>query len=235
MNATALPPTEYQGKVHKRAFADVTELIDALPAAPAQLPALTGQSKKQTDWAFQIRDSKLRGWKADLPEKVYGALQTITDAGWWIVHKNVDVENIGWPENWVRLRNRETQSNGQPTPRLNAGGQYQCSGCGMARDKGSAHCDNPACPDHNGSITRLGGKPEKLMECSTAWKQEDIDNFEAFARKAAMSPELSYLTMMAMLYRQTRDPRALAKFTDSRMKVQAHLDAIDKILGSPGA
>lgn len=59
---------------------------------------------------------------------------------------------------------------------------------------------------------------------------QDLDNFEAFARKAAMSPELAYLTIMALLYRQTKDPKVLKKFTESRERVDGHLAAIDKIV-----
>ncbi len=61
----------------------------------------------------------------------------------------------------------------------------------------------------------------------------DIEQFDKFARSACQSPELAYLTMMALLYRQTKDKRVLAKFTDSRRKVGGYLDAIDNIIGSP--
>jgi hypothetical protein len=57
----------------------------------------------------------------------------------------------------------------------------------------------------------------------------DIDKFDAFARKACQSPELAYLTMMALLFRQTQDAGARAKFQEVRAKIQDHLDAIDQI------
>lgn len=62
----------------------------------------------------------------------------------------------------------------------------------------------------------------------------DIEQFDQFARKACQSPELSYLAMMALLYRQTKDKRVLAKFTEVRSRVAGHLDAIDNIIGSTG-
>lgn len=58
-----------------------------------------------------------------------------------------------------------------------------------------------------------------------------LGQFEAFARKACQSPELSYLAMMALMYRQTKDATILAKFKEARDRVQGHLDAIDEILG----
>ena len=84
------------------------------------------------------------------------------------------------------------------------------------------------------------GQPSLLQESRDAVAKaapvpaQDIDEFDQFARKACQSPELSYLTMMAFLYRQTKDKRILAKFMEVRRKVDAHLDAIDNILGSPG-
>jgi hypothetical protein len=65
--------------------------------------------------------------------------------------------------------------------------------------------------------------------------EAQVIEFEAFARKAAMSPEMAYLTIMALLYRQTKNPNVLKKFMESRQKVSGYLSAIDQILGSPGA
>jgi hypothetical protein len=62
----------------------------------------------------------------------------------------------------------------------------------------------------------------------------DLEQFELFARKACQLPEMAYLTMMALLYRQTKDPNVLVKFREARRRVDGHLDAIDNILGSPG-
>lgn len=65
-------------------------------------------------------------------------------------------------------------------------------------------------------------------------RPQDLAQFEAFARKACRSPELAYLAMMALMYRQTKDLTVLAKFSEARSTIQGHLDAIDEILGSPG-
>ena len=79
------------------------------------------------------------------------------------------------------------------------------------------------------------GAPEAQGTKIPKPKPQDIAEFEAFARKAANSPELAYLTILALAYRHTKDPTLIARFSESRMKVQGHLDAIDQILGSPGA
>ena len=74
---------------------------------------------------------------------------------------------------------------------------------------------------------------EQLNSTINAIPTGDIEQFDLFARKACQSPELAYLTMMALLFRQTKDKRVLAKFTEVRRKVGGYLDAIDNIIGSP--
>lgn len=62
---------------------------------------------------------------------------------------------------------------------------------------------------------------------------DEIDKFDAFAKMACRSPEMSYMTMMALLYRQTKDERALEKYREARRKVDGYIDAIEVILGIP--
>jgi hypothetical protein len=62
---------------------------------------------------------------------------------------------------------------------------------------------------------------------------EDIEKFEAFAKMACRSPEMSYMTMMALLYRQTKDPRVLQMYRAARDKVDGYISGIEQILGIP--
>lgn len=60
----------------------------------------------------------------------------------------------------------------------------------------------------------------------------DLEQFDKFARKVCNSPEMAYLTMMALLYKQTGDKRVLAKFQDVWKTVHGHLEAIEAIINS---
>lgn len=62
---------------------------------------------------------------------------------------------------------------------------------------------------------------------------KEIEEFDAFAKMACRSPEMSYMTMMALLYRQTKDPAVLAKYNEARRKVAGYIDGIETILGIP--
>ncbi len=230
----AAPEQSHIAKVSKRIFCDVSELTN-LPPKPNNWPEIIGTSKRQIDWAKGMREQCLRRWRADLPDNVYWALENIADAGWWITHKNVAVDNIGWPSEWKALQT------GEPGER-----NFQCQGCGKTRGPDERDsCCNPDCPEHKLSDKRdtmlayyfSEGAPEAKADqipTGSAEYKQGVVNFEAFARKMANSPELAYLTIMALFYRQTKDAYALSKFADSRQRVEGHLSAIDKILGSPG-
>lgn len=60
---------------------------------------------------------------------------------------------------------------------------------------------------------------------------ENVEQFLDFASKAARSTELSYLTILALGYRATKDERILAKWREGRERLNIHLGAIDDILG----
>ncbi len=213
----------YIEKVAKRVFCDVTELCN-LPPRPREWPKINGTSKRQIDFGESCRTTCLKRWKPDLPGPVYSALETIADAGWWIIHKNVEADSIGWPAQWTKGEEPPVaQGNGQPI-------EFQCPGCGVSRTN-KAHCEVPYCPHY---------MPKPFTESVhdplfTPPTEPQVVEFETFARKAAMSPEMAYLTIMALFYRQTKNPTVLKKFMESRQKVSGYLDAIDQILGSPGA
>jgi hypothetical protein len=91
-------------------------------------------------------------------------------------------------------------------------------------------------PKRNQAQPELGQPPllqenrdRSAAETGALLPVQDIEEFDQFARKACQSPELAYLTMMAFLYRQTKDERVKAKFQTVRERIDAHLDAIDKI------
>lgn len=87
--------------------------------------------------------------------------------------------------------------------------------------------------DPNGAATAKD-KAQRVMGAPAAQtlKDEDVATFDRFARKACQSPELAYLAMMALLYRQTRNQQVLEKFNEARQNVGGHLAAIDRIVGS---
>jgi hypothetical protein len=94
---------------------------------------------------------------------------------------------------------------------------------------------NPGPPPTTGQrdLPPARDKNRELLEGygAGAVKLHDLEQFEKFALKACRSPELSYMTIMALLFRQTRDERVKELFTKAREAVQNHLDAIDNILG----
>lgn len=205
-------------KVAKCFRCDTTQLVNLPGTVLREWPTLDGQSPKQISFGTSARAGRLAKWRPDLAPEVGNALLYITDSGWWIKHLEAEVEDIAWPEQWIS-------------------GDFECPRCGCSRTASETiKCPNPECPtNREPRQPELGSRPGKLMEASVPpLKPQDLTEFEAFARKAAMFPELAYLTMMALLYRQTKSPVILQKFIESRRKVQGHLDAIDKILGSPG-
>lgn len=170
------------------------------------LIALKGASAAQATFASNMRTKKMAEWKPDLPVHIFNALKGIADATWWLANQSADSSNIGWPKSWASVsRNPSQPELGQPA-----------SSAKQSRER---------------LMNAPGGQPGDARNVPS----NDIEQFDAFARKACQSPELAYLTMMAFLYRQTKDPKVLAKFTEARRKIDGHLDAIDNILGSPGA
>jgi hypothetical protein len=170
---------------------DVSRLV-RLPYTDQVKAATLVGTPKQVYSGNRLRTALLEDWESDLPDPVYRALLTITDATFWFANTDLPSSEIKWPESWLA-----------PDDPLVAAAPSAQSPVGAKLSAESA------------AVLRPGG--------------HDIEEFERYARKAAMSPELAYLTMMALLYRQTRDERVLAFFRTSREKVQAHLDAIDKI------
>ena len=79
------------------------------------------------------------------------------------------------------------------------------------------------------------GRDKVLERVAAAVPATDFEQFEQFARRVCQMPDMAYLTMLTLLYRQTRDDRLLARIAESRRKIDGYLDAIDNILGSPGA
>jgi hypothetical protein len=257
-------------KVEKRVFCGIDKLTHLPPYELGRKGALIG-SEGQIKWASSIFKEKMAAWiRAGLPDRIMNALVYIKDAAWWISNKDAEINNIGWPSDWVtqsvqqRYAVRDTTADGD---------EFECPTCGIGRTD-RASCQNPGCQEHvappppprrsagppvvgapptrqnqtsdvrpgapmrhmqedNGSDLRPKALLRHLPEekSSDAFTKEDLDQFESFARKAANSPELAYLTMMALLYRQTKDKRVMALFSESRAKVQGHLGAIDKILG----
>jgi len=90
----------------------------------------------------------------------------------------------------------------------------------------------------NGTTSKpqVGAPPPSVRKAVEAHQQIvneiDLATFDEFARKVCRSPELSYLTMMALVYRQTKDPKILAKFEEASENVSKHLNGILKILGT---
>lgn len=208
----------YIEKVSKTVSCDVAELHH-LPPKPKQWPIVKGKSESQVEFGDLCRTRCLKRWKPDLPGPAYGALETIADSGWWISHKDREADNIGWPAQW----SKGEEPSDEPV-------EFECPGCGVARTN-KAHCEVPHCPHF---------MPKPFTESVhsplfTPPTEPQVVEFETFARKAAMSPEMAYLTIMALFYRQTKNPTVLKKFIESRQKVSGYLDAIDQILGSPGA
>jgi hypothetical protein len=156
---------------------------------------------RQIAWADSLRDECRDRWKHDLPAPVFDALAAIDDSTWWIANKDAEASEIKWPESWTELRNR--QPTARPAPPQ---GKTLCQ---VFEEEERAKATNGCSP--------------KLIR--------DIQQFESFARKAALSPELSYLTIMALVYRQVKDPRVLALFRESRERIEGHLAAINQIIG----
>lgn len=177
-----------------------------MPDYTGVLIALTGSSPPQIRFALSMRDRKLKEWSPDLPPTVLNAVKGISDATWWLANQSRDSASIGWPASWVleHVRNRELKP----------------------------AADQPSLPLNNEARDKVLASLPKSDEVSTS--NQGIEVFDKFARKICQSPELSYLALMAYTYRQSKSPLALKKFVEARQNVQAHLDAIDKILGSPG-
>lgn len=88
-----------------------------------------------------------------------------------------------------------------------------------------------ACPPSQLGLpnrSALNGCKGKVIGAAQAG---DVEEFDQFARKVCRSPELSYLTMMALLYRQTKDAAVAKKFQQTRETINGHLNAIDDIFG----
>lgn len=163
---------------------------------------LTGASEAQIAFAKKVRYDKFPEWKHDLPDNVASAVRGIADSTWWLANKDHDTANIGWPTSWTTGL-RNRASSLDSQPTLNLAD---------SREKVANGFEGTMPP--------------------TQKRNEALNEFEAFARKVCQSPELSYLAMMAMMYRHGRDPTILAKFKEAREKIQGHLDAIDKIVGT---
>jgi hypothetical protein len=190
---------------------DVSELANVpVPSDPVMtISILGGRSTAQDKFGEDCRAMKLPEWRPDLPENVYVALLgCISDPTWWIANRNVDASGIKWPESWVGLRNQQPTT--PPPP------QHACFPGALAEERGAK-------------------KPAASVQQASCARLQDIEQFKAYAMKAARSPELAYLTIMALAWRNTKDNRILALFVEAREKVEGHLQAIDDLLGSPGA
>lgn len=200
-------PTATSGYHEKLVHADFAELVSVPPYdGGEELIALKGASPAQVTFATQTRTKKLLEWQPDLPKNIYDALLGIADATWWLANQAKDSSNIGWPQSWVgRPRNQTQPELGQPSSLRN-------------KDRELAE--------------GYGAGPATLAKFTIP--TGDLEQFDSFARKVCQLPDMAYLTMLALLYRQTKDGRVLAKFVESRRKIDGYLDAIDNILGSPG-
>jgi len=181
---------------------DVSEL-NPPPFPTTSFIILVGASEAQISFASKTRTTKFTEWRRDLPGHITASLRGISDATWWLANKDNDSANIGWPTSWTNgLRNRASSTDSQPTLNL-----------AESREKVA-----------NGFEQAHGPTP-------TPKRADALNQFEAFARKVCNSPELSYLAMMALMYRRSKDQVILEKFREARSKIQGHLDAIDEILG----
>lgn len=98
--------------------------------------------------------------------------------------------------------------------------------------------EEPRQPDLLSQPSTLKDSRSKVIAAAPAANgkpipSEEIEKFDAFAKMACRSPEMSYMTMMALLYRQTKDPRVLQLYRAARDKVDGYIDGIEKILGIP--
>lgn len=181
---------------------DVSDLHPPAYDALGFIP-LVGATDAQVSFAKKTRGDKYQEWKADLPENILLALKGIADATWWLANKDNDSANIGWPLSWTNgLRNRASSEDSQPSLNLTE-----------SREK------------------VVNGFRDTAPAPQTPRRTEALNDFDAFAKKVCNSPELSYLAIMALMYRNGKDPAILEKFTQARERIQGHLYAIDNIIG----
>lgn len=198
----AVPPAPTSDMHEKLVKCDVSDLHVPTYDAIALIP-LVGATDAQVSFGKKVRSDKLGEWRPDLPGPVYEALKGIADATWWLANKDNDSSNIGWPLSWTNgLRNRASSNSSQPTLNLSD-----------SREKVA------------------NGFDEVAPAPQTPRRAEALNDFDAFAKKVCNSPELSYLAIMALMYRNGKDPAILEKFTQARERIQGHLDAIDNIIG----
>ncbi len=222
----------------------MSELINLPVPTEIGLTRIQGVSAAQTQFALKVRNERMRVWDPDLPDMVFDALRTVDDAAWWLANKDAEVAKIKWPISWAKSSLQ--QASADPA---------ECPGAELVKyaDEGAALQKPKAAPvgkplvqvfaeeeeakrrlnDVNANLSAAAERlrEEQARDQAQKVRETDFVQFETFARKAANSPELAYLAMLALLYRQTRDPKVLAKFKESRERVAGHLVAIDGIVG----
>lgn len=184
---------------------DVSELRNAPPYESEDWIALRGASASQVSFAASVRKRKMTEWLTDLPTQIGKALGGIDDSTWWLANQNEDSASIRWPGSW-KTGKAEVVSGSPPV---------------QAPSRSREEKRRELFEGYGGSAV----PPSE--------KAQNVEEFEAFARKVCRSPELAYLTIMALFHRQTKDPRAQGKFTEARQAVNKHLAAIDQIFGNP--
>jgi hypothetical protein len=200
-----------------------------VPDYNGALCALKSESPKQISFADSVRTDKMREWRADLPGDVYAAIRGIDDATWWLANKDNDSTTIKWPKSWVAPL-PEPPATAAPAPRVAPSPDLQERLANLRRPLGQPAKPSPAqAQAPPAQAPPAQAPPAQAPPAFNGISDDQAANFEAFARKACRSPELAYLTIMALRYRQTRDQRVLAKFQEARKAVAGHLEAIDRL------
>jgi hypothetical protein len=216
---------------------DVSDLTN-LPQ-PGSRARLFG-TLKQTSWATNLREALMEQWKPDLPAEVFNALWQIEDATWWLANKDAAASEIKWPESWVNGRNRAT---GQAPPQGKTlmevfameeakknGGKPVSQTC---QEQIQTELERRRKLGPVGVINEAAAEGWAEREEAARASLQDIEQFKLFVAKMSKSPELAYLTMLALGYRATRDPQLHRLYEQERERLDGHVNAITTICG-PG-
>ena len=176
----------------------------------------------------------LQDWKHDLPANVMQALAYVTDSTWYIANKYATAQTIRWPISWTPGAPQEEVPPPARAP-VRAQGKTLVEVFEAEEAKAKLRARLDGFKPTNGPEPDCSEVDRADQEVKAANRVmaslENVEQFEQFARKAALSPELAYLTILALGYRVTNDPHLLAKWRESKERVYGHLKAIKDIIG----
>lgn len=215
---------------------DVSELTN-LPA-PGSRARLFG-TVKQTSWATNLREALTQEWKPDLPAEVFNALWQIEDATWWLANKDAAASEIKWPESWVgrnRTAARPAPPQGKTLMEVFAEEDRKMNGKPVSQtcqEQMQTELERRRKLGPVGVINEAAQETWAEREEAARASLQDIEQFKLFCAKMSKSPELAYLTMLALGYRATRDPQLHSLYEQERTRLDGHIHAITTICG-PG-